>query len=226
MDTTTPRKTNKKSATIAPEAGIQLAYMEYLLNNGHRPPSVFKFSKEIGIKEDEFYNYFGSFDGLERHIWKGFLERSLLRLRSDQAYAAFSIREKLLAFYYTFFEDLKTNRSFALLHLERQSRLELVPEFLKDFRAAFENYVEGLLKEGKSSGEIANRPYLDKTYPQVFWMQIGFLLMFWKGDNSPAFEQTDAAIEKSVNLAFDLIGKGAVDTAFDFAKFIFQNKVK
>jgi hypothetical protein len=60
----------------------------------------------------------------------------------------------------------------------------------------------------------------------MFWIQIGFLLMFWKADNSRAFEQTDAAIEKSVNLAFDLIGKGAVDTAFDFAKFLFQIKVK
>lgn len=226
MDTTTPRKANKKSATIAPEAGIQLAYMEYLLNNGQRPPSVFKFSKEIGIKEDEFYNHFGSFDGLERSIWKGFLERTLLRLRADQTYAAFSIREKLLAFYYTFFEDLKMNRSFALLHLERQPRLELVPEFLKDFKSAFEGYVDDLLKGGKAAGEIANRPYLDRTYPQMFWMQMGFLLMFWKNDNSPAFEQTDAGIEKSVNLAFDLIGKGAVDTAFDFAKFLFQNKVK
>ncbi|MGC1240060.1 MAG: TetR family transcriptional regulator C-terminal domain-containing protein [Chryseosolibacter sp.] len=226
MDTTSSRKANKKTATIAPEASIQLAYMDHLLNHGQRPASVFKFTRDLGIKEDEFYDHFGSFDGLERYIWKGFFERTLLRLRADQAYAGFSIREKLLAFYYTFFADLKTNRSFALLHLERQPKLELVPEFLKDFKSAYEGYLEDLLKEGKVSGEIANRPYLDKTYPQMFWMQMGFLLMFWKSDNSPAFEQTDAAIEKSVNLAFDVISKGAVDTAFDFAKFLFQNKVK
>jgi hypothetical protein len=67
---------------------------------------------------------------------------------------------------------------------------------------------------------------LDKRYPQLFWIHMGFMLIFWKDDGSPGFESTDAAIEKSVNLAFDLIGKGAVDTAIDFAKFLYQNKMK
>jgi hypothetical protein len=226
METTSSRKANKKSATIAPQSAIQLAYMEYLLNHGQRPPSVFKFTLDLGLKEDAFYTHFGSFEGLERYIWKGFMERSLLRLKADKAYSAFSIREKALAFYYTFFEDLKPNRSFVLLQLDRQPRLELVPGYLKDFKAAYESHLTSLLSEGKTAGEIANRPYLDKTYPQLFWFQMGFLLMFWKDDNSAAFEQTDAAIEKSVNLAFDLIGKGAVDTAFDFAKFLVQTRVK
>lgn len=226
METTSSRKANKKTATIAPEARIQVAYIDYLLNHGQRPPSVYKFTRDLGLKESDFYDHFGSFDGLERAIWKGFLDRTIQRVKSDESYMGFSIREKLLAFYYTFFEDLRTHRSFVLLQLDRQPRLELVPEFFKDFKAAFEAYTDLLLKEGKAKGEIANRPYVDKTYPQLFTMQMGFLLMFWKNDNSQAFEQTDAAIEKSVNLAFDLIGKGAVDTAFDFAKFLFQTKIK
>jgi hypothetical protein len=226
METTSSRKANKKSAIIAPESRIQLAYIDYLLNHGQRPPSVFKFAQDLGIKEEDFYSHFGSFDGLERSIWKGFIERSILRLQTDNAYSGFSVREKVLAFYYTFFEDLKLSRSFVLLRLDRQPKLELVPGFLKDFKAVYESHVENLLSEGKAKGEIANRPYLESAYPKMFWVQIAFLLTFWKQDNSAAFEQTDAAIEKSVNLAFDLIGKGAVDTAFDFAKFLFQTKVK
>jgi hypothetical protein len=223
---TTSRKANKKRAIIAPETRIQIAYMDFVLQHGKRPASVFKFSHDLGIKEEDFYSHFGSFDGLERNIWKGFIDRSLLRLRSDESYAAFSAREKILAFYYTFFEDLKSNRSFVLLQLEQHRRLELVPEFLKDFKTTYEDYAEGVLTIGKGNGEIAKRPYVDRRYPQLFWIQMGFLLLFWKDDNSAAFEQTDAAIEKSVNLAFDLIGTGAVDTAFDFAKFLYQTKVK
>lgn len=200
--------------------------MEYVLNHGQRPPSVHRFTKDLGLKENDFYNHFGSFDALERFIWKGFVTRTIQRLSADETYAGFNIREKLLAFYYTFFEDLRADRSFVLWQLDRQPRLELVPEFMKDFLKNFESHVIDLLSEGKTRGEVANRPYVDKTYPQLFDLQIGFLLMFWKKDNSPGFEQTDAAIEKSVNLAFDLIGKGAVDTAFDFAKFLFQSKVK
>ena len=226
METTSSRKTRKKGATTASEGNIQGAYIDYLLKQGERPPSVYKFMQDLGMEERDFYNYFGSFDGLEGHIWKGFIDHTLERLKSDQTYYAFSIREKLLAFYYTFFEDLRSERSFILLQLDRQPKLEIVPKFLKDSKAAFEAYIDNLITEGRSKGEIARRPYMEKTYPQLFSMQMGFLLMFWKKDNSAGFEQTDAAIEKSVNLAFDLIGKGAVDTAFDFAKFLFQTKVK
>ena len=34
---------------------IQSAYIEYLLTNGKRPVSVYKFCLDLGIKEDEFY---------------------------------------------------------------------------------------------------------------------------------------------------------------------------
>jgi AcrR family transcriptional regulator len=226
MEPISPRKGNKKTATIAPEVSFQDAYVDYLLNHGQRPPSVYKFAHDLGMNEDDFYKQFGSFDGLERQIWKGFITRTILRLQTDNAYIAFSAREKLLAFYFTFFEDLRRDRSFVLLQLERNPRLELVPECLKDFKAAFESYIESILTQGKAKGEIANRPYIGKTYPQMFSMQMGFLLMFWKRDNSATFEQTDAAIEKAVNLAFDLIGTGAIDTAFDFAKFLVQTRTK
>lgn len=226
MEPTSTRKRAKKGTGVAPEAQIRLSYIEYLLNHGERPPSVFKFAHDLGISESDFYDRFGSFQGVERAVWKDFFERTLQRLLSETAYPTFSMREKLLAFYYTLFEELRANRSFAMLQLERRPRTPLVPEFLKDFKAAFESYVGNLLTEGKVSGEIANRPYMEQTYPKLFWVQMAFLLMFWKDDQSPAFEQTDAAIEKAVNLSFDLIGKGAVDTAFDFAKFLFQTKVK
>jgi hypothetical protein len=121
-------------------------------------------------------------------------------------------------------EELRANRSFVLLQLGHIRRLELVPGFLKGFKESFEAFFETLLTQGKGNGEVANRPFLDKRYPQLFWLHMGFILNFWKEDDSTGFEKTDAAVEKSVNLAFDLIGKGAVDAAIDFGKFMYQNK--
>lgn len=217
------KKPRAKSSTASPDK-IKSAFVEYLLTNGTKPPSVYKFCLDLGIKEDEFYSSFGSFEGLEKSIWKGFADETIARLKSDQSFASFSTREKILAFYYTLFEILKGNRSFVLLELNSHRRLEVVPEFIKGFKASYENFIETLVNEGKSQGEIAARPLLDKRYPTLFWLHMGFLLIFWKEDESPDFEKTDAAIEKSVNLAFDLIGKGAVDSAIDFAKFMYQSK--
>jgi len=205
---------------------IELTYIDYLLNHGVQPASVYKFCQDLGIREDEFYLYFGSFAGLEKYIWKGFVERTVNRLSTEESFVAFSAREKILSFYFAFFEELKMNRSFVLLQLKNRRSLEFPPEFLKDFKSSYISFVDGILNVGKSTGEIARRPFLDKRYAPVFWMHMAFLLNFWKEDNSPAFEKTDAAIEKSVNLAFEFIGKGAVDSMIDFAKFLYQTRFK
>lgn len=223
---TTARKTSRKPASRKVEPNIEAAYIDHVLNHGSRPASVFKFCTDLGIKEDTFYDHFGSFEGLERSIWKGFITRTLERLKADKAYSAFSSREKILAFYYTFFEELKSSRSFILVQLQNQPSLDIVPGFLKDFKTEYETYLEGVLNLGKANGEVAKRPYLDRRYPQIFWFHLTFLLIFWKDDTSAGFEKTDAAIEKSVNLAFDLIGKGAIDSMLDFTKFLYQTKVK
>jgi hypothetical protein len=222
----TAKKTSRKSANKISADKIQSSYIEYVLTNGKRPVSVFKFCLDLGIKEDDFYQQAGSFDGLERQIWKGFIEDPIGRLNRDDSFKSFNTREKVLAFYYSLFEKLRLHRSYILFQLENSRKPELVPEYIKSFKLDFESFLESILNEGKVKGDVANRPVLDKRYPQLFWIHMGFLLLFWKDDNSPGFEKTDAAIEKSVNLAFDLIGKGAVDTAIDFAKFLYQNKTR
>lgn len=227
MSTTVAKRKKPSGKTSASITSDQLreAYIQHILNSGNRPPSVFKFCTDLGIKEEVFYDHYGSFDGLERAIWNQFINNTTDRLVADESYGGFSSREKILAFYFTLFEELKQSRSFVLVQLQNRNRLEIVPEFLKGFKSSFENYIASVLETGKASGEVAKRPYLDSRYPQLFWLHTAFLLMFWRDDNSNGFQNTDAAIEKSVNLAFDLIGKGAVDSVIDFAKFLYQTKV-
>lgn len=222
----TKRTTRKSGSKASDDRNLRIhkAYMEYLLTHGVRPVSVYKFCLDAGFTEQEFYDLFGSFESLERSIWKGFIDKTTGRLQADGSFSGFTAREKILAFYFTLLEELRAHRSFILLESHTLRRLEITPAFLKDFKTAFEAFIESILTEGKSKGEVATRPYLDKRYPQLFWMHLGFVLQFWKDDGSAGFEKTDVVIEKSVNLAFDLIGKGAIDTAFDFAKFMYQTK--
>jgi hypothetical protein len=222
----TAKKPSRKSESKASEEKIKSAYVETVLTQGSRPVSVYKFCIDLGIKEEDFYNVYGSFDGLEKQIWKGFIDITINRLKSDKAFHSFTSREKILAFYFTLLEELKSRRSYVLFQLDHSRKFEFVPEYLKGFKQEFELFFESILNSGKGNGEIATRPVLDKRYPQLFWLHLGFILLFWKEDSSAGFEKTDAAIEKSVNLAFDLIGKGAVDSAIDFGKFLYQNKIK
>lgn len=220
------KKVSSKSRSKSAGDSIKSSYIKYVLAEGKRPVSVYKYCLDFGIKEDEFYDHFGSFDGVEKQIWKGFIDKTIDRLKADEAFNGFTVREKILAFYFVLLEELKSNRSYVIFQLTHSAKPEFVPEYIKSFKATFESFFESLINEGKASGEIAKRPLLDKRYPTLFWLHMGFLILFWKEDESPAFEKTDAAIEKSVNLAFDLIGKGAVDSFIDFAKFLYQTKAK
>jgi hypothetical protein len=96
---------------------IQKAYTEYVLEHGRQPVSVFSFANKLNSNEQEFYKFYNSFEGLEQDIWKGFFERTKAKIESQDVYMQYSVREKLLSFYYTFVEELKANRSFIYILL-------------------------------------------------------------------------------------------------------------
>lgn len=219
METT--KKTQKKAKSSVTAGSISQSYKEYVLSHGH-PSSVFIFCKEIGISESTFYEYFGSFEGVERSIWLDYISQTKAGLESDKSFEGFTSREKILAFYYGLAEVLKNDRSFVLHQLKGREKQFGIPTFLKGFKSAFDEWIKAVIASGVLTGEIARRPQLDERYHVLFWAHLMFILQFWFKDNSANFENTDAAIEKSVNLAFDLIGKGVLDNAIDFGKFLFQ----
>ncbi|MFN3316706.1 MAG: TetR family transcriptional regulator C-terminal domain-containing protein, partial [Raineya sp.] len=92
------------------------------------------------------------------------------------------------------------------------------------FKENFKAYAQELLNEALETGEAQNRNFLNNAYPDFLWANTLYLLNFWLKDTSKNFEQTDASVEKIVNLFFDIVGKTFLDSLFDFAKFAFQNR--
>lgn len=200
------------------------AYIEHFIENGTRPASVFAFAKKLKIKEVEFYEFYNSFELLESDIWVKFFETTRKKIEAEEIYATYSVREKLLAFYYTWVEVLKENRSYVILSWQHIDRKKLkTPTFLSPFKAAFKDFANNLVLEGKESREVAARRYLDERYADAFWLQALLILDFWVKDPSKSFEKTDAFIEKAVNTSFDLIGASALDSVLDLAKFLYQH---
>jgi hypothetical protein len=216
---------------------IRKAYTEYVLDNGKQPTSVFQFAKKLKIAEAEFYTYYSSFDAIEADVWLAFFNDAKTTVENDDTYQTYSVREKVLAFYYTWIELLKAQRSFVVYsfgrlrteHRERSVQAKVAgmgatPAILAPFKDAFLDFARDLLAEGRESKEVEPRPFVTDRYPNALWAQTLYLLDFWVRDVSKNFEKTDTAIEKAVNTSFDLIGRSPLDTLFDFAKFIYQNK--
>jgi hypothetical protein len=203
-------------------------YIDFLLTNGHPPLSVYSFMKSLKLKEAEFYNYFGSFGDIESFIWKEQFVVNIEKVMSQEIWDTYSVREKLLSFYFSFFESLKERRSY-FVHISGNIHFPDNNEQLNSSREVFYNFARELVAEGIEKREMENRKILSGTgishrYKDVLWFQLIFLFKFWAKDHSPGFEKTDEAIEKAVNVAFDIIGRNSLDNLLDLGKFLLQNR--
>ncbi|MCA1750186.1 MAG: TetR family transcriptional regulator C-terminal domain-containing protein [Cryomorphaceae bacterium] len=216
---TTNTKAKKQSAESMADA-----YIKFLLTHGKAPASVFAFADENGFAEGEFYKFYSSFEALEISVWETMLTKTLDTLHADEQFAKFSAREKLLAFYYTHLEVLKDRRSFVAMRWPDMKMQTSTPKTLKDYKKAYTDFARVVVEEGIEKGEIKDRPKLSEQYDKAFWVQLVFVVGYWIKDVSKDFEQSDAAVEKAVNLTFQLLGESALDSAVDFAKFLWQSK--
>jgi hypothetical protein len=211
----------KKSLITAEE--LQNAYVDHVLTQGSKPKSVYVFAKENNLTEEEFYNYFGSFEGIEQSIWTDLCQKALTEVENQEIWSQYSSREKALAFFYAFIELLKSKRSFVLYSLKHSGMMIGTPSIITGVKNIFEAFATGIINQGVESGELANRRFFTGKYKDALWIQFGFILNFWTKDNSAGFEKTDEAIERGINVTFDLFEKSPLDGLFDYGKFMMNN---
>jgi len=204
---------------------ITKGYTEFELLNGRSPHSVFELTKNLEIPEEEFYTHFSSLTQVRRTVLINLITETFQVMDADPNYETFSAREKLLSLYFTLFEQLKMQRSYLLM---KYAELKQTPAILKDFDPFLEQLnarVETILLEAKAQEEIQERPYIGRHYAKGFKLAFFYLFRVWIKDESAEFSTTDAAIEKSVNLSFDLLSESPLDALLDFGKFAIKTKV-
>jgi hypothetical protein len=202
-------------------------YMEFVLENNHNPKSVFSFAKENNFEESEFYKFYGSFEGIEQSIFSEFFNNTIKVLAKSEDYPNYDARNKLLSFFFTFFEILTANRSYVVYALEgnedvlKLKGLKLLKDLKQDFKAFSNNIgIEKFDLQQEQLGKIQ-----DKTMQESSWIQLILTMKFWLDDTSPSFEKTDIFIEKSINSRFDLLDTKPLKSLLDFGKFILKEKI-
>jgi len=205
-------------------AKIIKAYIDHVLVEGERPASVYVFAKKLKMEESKFYSHYASFDALENDITCSFFTGVIETLNKDEVFQSYTSREKYMAFLYAWVEKARENRSY-LSFLHHQEKLpHPQPPYFKGLKQDFKVWADTLVREAVDNQEVKFRQVLTDKYADALFMQFVFVHRFWLKDDSPDFEKTDAAIEKSVHLAFDLMSQSAFDSAMDLAKFLFQQK--
>lgn len=201
-------------------------YMDYVMEHGKRPNSVYAFTKHNNFDEPKFYECFGSFDAIEKSIFRAFFDNSLQALEKNEDYISFDPRNKLLSFYYTFFENLTANRSYVISALQKHKNRLMTNALLSELKTAFSNYISDLEIELLDVQQEQLERIQKKGLQETAWLQLLLTIKFWMDDDSPAFEKTDIYIEKSVNTSFDVLNVVPLKSLIDFGKFIFKEKVQ
>jgi hypothetical protein len=91
--------------------------------------------------------------------------------------AQYSSREKALSFFYSFFELLKSNRSFAVYSIKKHRSLG-TPKVLEPTKDIFENFAEGIISEGMETQELSDRKFLANAIKMPFGSSLGLCLIF------------------------------------------------
>lgn len=202
---------------------IKNNYIDFVLTNGEAPKSVYNFAKQLNISESDFYNFYGSFNAIEKGIWEDFTIATILKIREQEIWPEYSAREKMLSFFYSFIELLKSRRSFIVYSLKKNHKKVTTPDVLSETKPVFLSFSEDVVNEGIDSGELVERKFFSKHYKDALWLQFMFIVQFWVDDDSRNFEKTDEAIEKGINVAFDLFQRSPLDNLFEYGKFMARN---
>lgn len=201
-------------------------YIDYVLEYNEQPKSVYSFAKHNNFEESKFYEFYGSFEALEKGVFKAFFDNTMAALHKSEEYKDFEARNKLLSFYFTFFENLTANRSYVVyaLHKHKNSMKSLAA--LSELKTSFTHYISDLGIEMIDVKQEQIEKIQHKSLTETAWLQLLLTMKFWMDDTSSSFEKTDIFIEKSVNTSFDMLNVAPLKSLIDFGKFIFKEKVK
>lgn len=197
-------------------------YMDYVLEHEMVPKSIYKFCKVHNIEEQEFYGYFGSVKGIQKAIWNKFYGNTENLLLQNKEYESFSNKEKMLTFFFTFFEMLTLNRSYVLFALREKRGMLKNLEQLKGLRCHIKTFATDLIDDGNADKKLKITQHNPTIFSEGAWLQFLFVLKFWMDDSSPGFEKTDIVIEKSINTIFDVFDNTPLKNILDLGKFLYK----
>jgi hypothetical protein len=201
------------------------SYMDFVLEHGHKPNSVYAFAKQNNFEESAFYQFFGSFEAIEKEIFKAFFDNTMKVLVENEEFMNYEPREKLLSFYFTFFENLTANRSYVMQALDKDKGKMKTMTVLADLKHEFGRFIDSLEIETFDLQEENLMKAQKATLRNSAWIQLLVTMKFWMEDGSKSFEKTDIFIEKSVNTSFELLNTKPIKSLIDFGKFIVKENL-
>lgn len=212
---------------IITEDKIFELYGDYLLNHGERPKNIYRFAKDNEFEEKDFYDYFSSFEQIEKSMLVNLFDKSIELASEINNSDEITSKEKLLNVYFIFFENMTMNRSLVLMILGNDKlHLAKISNQLKETHRQFVKTLDFNDWEMIQKAKDSLKNFHEKAREEALWMHLVSTIEFWKKDTSPSFEKTDIFIEKTIDTGFELMENEPLRKIVDLGKFLFKEKFK
>lgn len=202
-------------------------YGDYILNHGERPKNIYRFAKDNEFEEKDFYNYFSSFEQIEKLMLVNLFNKSIELASEVNDAQEVTSKEKLLNVYFIFFENMTMNRSLVLMILgNSKMHFAKVTNQLKETHRNFIKTLDFNDWEMIEKAKDNIRNFHEKAREEALWLHLVSAIEFWKKDTSPSFEKTDIYIEKTIDTGFELMDNEPLRKVLDLGKFLFKENFK
>lgn len=202
-------------------------YGDYILNHGERPKNIYRFAKDNEFEEKDFYNYFSSFEQIEKLMLVNLFNKSIELASEVNDAEEVTSKEKLLNVYFIFFENMTMNRSLVLMILgNSKMHFAKVTNQLKETHRNFIKTLDFNDWEMIEKAKDNIRNFHEKAREEALWLHLVSAIEFWKKDTSPSFEKTDIYIEKTIDTGFELMDNEPLRKVLDLGKFLFKENFK
>jgi len=202
-------------------------YGDYILNHGERPKNIYRFAKDNEFEEKDFYNYFSSFEQIEKLMLVNLFNKSIELASEVNDAQEVTSKEKLLNVYFIFFENMTMNRSLVSMILgNSKMHFAKVANQLKETHRNFIKTLDFNDWEMIEKAKDNIRNFHEKAREEALWLHLVSAIEFWKKDTSPSFEKTDIYIEKTIDTGFELMDNEPLRKVLDLGKFLFKENFK
>ncbi len=199
-------------------------YTEFVWLNNREPNSIAEFCTYAKIDPVEFKVAFQQLKGIKQQLLTTVFEDVWERVEKAAEENEYSPREKCLALFFTLIEGLSEYRDY----LQTSYSLKEVGALVEDWRP-FNKLFVSKTQYFQQNDRIN---WLREKLPNKLTDEINSLLLGWNyvfrvwlADESEDKATTDAAIEKTIHLYFDLSENKQFEKVIDFGKFIATTKV-
>ena len=199
--------------------------VDVITEKGFRSASMREIANRADVGDATIYNYFSSKDKLLYGYCEYVQQQVVEELKAIDDFHEYTLQEQLHQFIELQLQTWLPAREF-LKEVYEQTFVSPIAgyERMQTTRELFSSTVIELLDAAIEADEIPDQPYRE-LLPRLAWDYMNAILAYWLQDDSDQFSNTTQVVDRSVEIAIQLLIGGLIGKSIDLVSFLFRSHV-